>query len=237
MARIATSSPTGAVEPPSATHGLTSSNECSPPAHGSRTSPGVDRRVSGLRWSARFRPHVRGARVTTRNSRSISPGTAIWTASPSRPTQRRPAPPDAASGCSPPTRSAMRSARPHTTSCSTPSARTATSRTGCSCTRTRVSCGCTTSPSPTERYSPGRWVSSWIRTRPRVRLEGAGLDSKPTWELPTAMSDQAPPVGRPPGVCPWSFDEIAQRVIEIARLDLQPVRPDQAPAPVNAPVA
>ena len=71
----------------------------------------------------------------------------------------------------------------------------------------------------------------------RARLEGAGLDSKPTWELPTVMSDQAPLVGRPPGVCQWSFDEIAQRVIEIARFDLQPVRPDQAPAPVNAPVA
>jgi len=72
----------------------------------------------------------------------------------------------------------------------------------------------------------------------RVRLEAAGLDTTRIWELPAAISDGArlvpPPLGEPPS----SFEEIARRVIEIAKLDLESPRPDQAPpVPVSAPVA
>jgi glycosyltransferase involved in cell wall biosynthesis len=71
----------------------------------------------------------------------------------------------------------------------------------------------------------------------RVRLEDAGLDAKPTWELPTALSDDAPPVRHPHNERPWKFDEVARRVIEIAGVDLEPARPELAPAPVSATVA
>ena len=71
----------------------------------------------------------------------------------------------------------------------------------------------------------------------RVRLEDAGLGDKPTWELPTALSDDAPRVRRPSGERPWSFDEVARRIVEIASVDLEPARPEQAPAPVSASVA
>jgi glycosyltransferase involved in cell wall biosynthesis len=69
----------------------------------------------------------------------------------------------------------------------------------------------------------------------RVRLEDAGLDDKPIWVLPTALSGEAQRVSHAEGERPWSFDEIARRVIEIARLDLEPFRPEQATGAISAP--
>jgi len=71
----------------------------------------------------------------------------------------------------------------------------------------------------------------------RTRLEEAGLGDKPIWVLPTALSDEAPRPRHPDGERPWSFDEVAQAVVEIAGLDLEPARPEQASAPLSAPVA
>ena len=72
----------------------------------------------------------------------------------------------------------------------------------------------------------------------RVRLETAGLDTTPIWELPAALSDGARLGRHPRGEPTASFDEIARRVVEIAKLDLEPTRPDEAPSVrVSAPVA
>jgi glycosyltransferase involved in cell wall biosynthesis len=69
----------------------------------------------------------------------------------------------------------------------------------------------------------------------RMCLEAVGLDSKPIWELPRAVSDGARRDPHPCDELLSSFDEIASRVIDIAKLDIEPARPDQAlPVPVSA---
>jgi glycosyltransferase involved in cell wall biosynthesis len=71
----------------------------------------------------------------------------------------------------------------------------------------------------------------------RLRLEGRELGDTPIWELPTALSDEAPPLRHPNGECRWSFDDVARRIVEIARLDLEPARPKQALEAISPPVA
>jgi len=61
-------------------------------------------------------------------------------------------------------------------------------------------------------------------------------DDTPMWIVPPAVSDASGGVRRGGGGDgPSSFDEVARRILDIARLDLEPARPEQAPPTVSAP--
>jgi hypothetical protein len=60
--------------------------------------------------------------------------------------------------------------------------------------------------------------------------------STPVWVVPPAASDAFVRTQPRGSVAPVSFDEVARRIVEIAGLDLEPSRPEEA-LPVSASVA
>jgi glycosyltransferase involved in cell wall biosynthesis len=67
---------------------------------------------------------------------------------------------------------------------------------------------------------------------------GASRSGVPIWVIPPPISDaDATRASNPLGDPPTSFGDVAERVVEIAGLDLEPSRPLEAPPPVSAPAA
>jgi hypothetical protein len=67
---------------------------------------------------------------------------------------------------------------------------------------------------------------------------GPEFGDTPTWVIRTAVSDASAGEGGRGTDRPWSFEEVARHVVDIAALDLEPARPQpaSAPASVSAPL-